>query len=71
MLSEGAISIGTDGLAGPISLAASGLRANRAAPIERVDQMQKKICWMKKMRWEMPRPSCKSMRIARITRISS
>jgi hypothetical protein len=48
MLSEGAISIGTDGLAGPISLAASGLRANRAAPIERVDQMQKKICWMKK-----------------------
>jgi hypothetical protein len=41
MLSQGAISIGTDRLAKAISLAASGLRANRAAPIERVDQTQK------------------------------
>jgi hypothetical protein len=43
MLSQGAISIGTDGLAVPMSPVASGLRANRAAPIERVDQMQKKF----------------------------
>jgi hypothetical protein len=43
MLSQGAIAIGTNGLAGSIPLAASGLRANRAAPIERVDQMQKKF----------------------------
>jgi hypothetical protein len=41
MLSQGAISIGTNGLAGSISRAASGLRANRAAAIERVDQTQK------------------------------
>jgi hypothetical protein len=43
MLSQGAISIGTDRLAEPISLAASGLRANRAAPIEGMDQPQKKF----------------------------
>jgi hypothetical protein len=43
MLSQGAISIGTSGLAGSISPAASRLRANRAAAIERVDQMQKKF----------------------------
>jgi hypothetical protein len=43
MLSQGAISIGTNDLAGSISLAASGLRANRAVPIEAVDQPQKKI----------------------------
>jgi hypothetical protein len=51
VLSQGAISIYTSGLAGSISPVASGLRANRAAPaapIERVDQMQKKICWIKK-----------------------
>jgi len=41
MLSQGAISIGTNGLAGSISPAASGLPANRAAPIERVDRTKK------------------------------
>jgi hypothetical protein len=40
---QDAISIGTTDLAGSISLAASGRRANRAAPIECVDQMQKKF----------------------------
>jgi hypothetical protein len=48
VLSQGAISIYTSGLAGSISPVASGLRANRAAPIERVDQMQKKIVGSKK-----------------------
>jgi hypothetical protein len=41
MLSQGAISTGTNGLAGSISLAASNLRANRAAPNEAKDQPQK------------------------------
>jgi hypothetical protein len=41
MFSQGAISTGTNGLAGSISLAASNLRANRAAPIEAKDQPQK------------------------------
>jgi hypothetical protein len=48
LVSQGAISIVTNGLAGPISLAASGLRANRATPNEAMDRPQKKFCWMKK-----------------------
>jgi hypothetical protein len=41
VLLQGAISIDTSGLAGSISAAASGLRANRAAPIEAKDHVQK------------------------------
>jgi hypothetical protein len=41
MLSQGAISTGTNGLARSISFAANNLRANRAAPIEAKDQPQK------------------------------
>jgi hypothetical protein len=41
MLSQGAISIGTNGLAGSISLATSGLREIRVAPIERADRTKK------------------------------
>jgi hypothetical protein len=48
MLSQGAVSIGRNGLAGSISRAASGLRANRAASIESVDETQKKFRWTKK-----------------------
>jgi hypothetical protein len=48
MLSQGAISIGTNGLAGSVSPAARRPRANRAAPIEAMDRPQKKIRWMKK-----------------------
>jgi hypothetical protein len=43
MVSQGAISIGTTDLAGSVSPAARRPRANRAAPIKRVDQMQKKF----------------------------
>jgi hypothetical protein len=41
MRSQGVISIGANGLEGSISLATSGLRANRAAPIEHVDRTKK------------------------------
>jgi hypothetical protein len=48
MLLQGAISIGTDGLAGSVSPAARRPRENRAAPIEAMRSAAKKFRWMKK-----------------------
>jgi hypothetical protein len=47
VLSQGAISLWHKRFGRINFTAASGLRAIRVAPIKRVDQTKKKICWMK------------------------